>query len=268
MSTVFLLRPDLNLLFKHGYLYSTQPAASITLDIESISSEEKRKVLEAKFNDLCGKYGLMSMRDTLLYICLVEHDAAELKFQYVYKQYNEFKRAKELASLLLLKQSDKHDTMTIKVSTLTDTVKISDRQLVQWIGDLIERTIREQDFVPDILGNAVMSFVSDAEDVISYDHHNQLNYTNIEKIAVSAVRKPGIRERNRCLTTFLMALLKFMTEEQLLPKPVNIRYTDAQLNFLFELSVMLEWLQPFDFDSEPKDYMYTLLTNQAKVIRA
>ncbi|WP_184547436.1 hypothetical protein [Mucilaginibacter sp. FT3.2] len=111
MSYRFQLTPDIILLKTCGYL-SDSHLKAVTLElktqefliveIEAVSTEEHRLRIEKEFDLLIGKYELVNYRDTLLYVCLLEGNYADGRYQTVYRTYTRRLRDKQLAQLLQL----------------------------------------------------------------------------------------------------------------------------------------------------------------------
>jgi len=255
MSHAFKLDPDTELLNKHGYEYI------MPLEIDSIWKVEQRLDLERKFKALATEYGLVKHYDTLLYIILLEHNNADIKFYHSHSVYDKHKRIKELAQLLLMFQPDtKHKPDKLQLSSAMENVKLTDQTLINWIGKLINQTIQELNLKPTELGEEVFDFISNKDRSILSAEQN-LNYDKIKQYAAHSVRKPTIRERNKVLAPFLLNVLKFLNKETTLSSPPTIRFTDEQLNFLYNLANLLEWIDDKRVGSEGKDYLGTLLLN-------
>jgi hypothetical protein len=262
--------PDYELANKYGYFDFGRMQASVTklkesmisVEIDSIWTDEQREAVEVGFKALVEQYNISDQYDTLLYICLIESNQADFEFQLVQDAYKNNKRINELAQLLLLfKPTNKHKRSTIKVSSLIDTVKLSDPLLIEWVGKLVQEAITELNYVPGELGWEVPRF-TEGENGSLFTEGSPLNYTIIEKFAERTIRKPGIRERNRMLVQFLGKVLAFITRETSLTTKDGVRFSDDQLNFLFKVAELFEWIRNDDLDSEPKDYISTLLNNR------
>jgi hypothetical protein len=259
MSNAFTLHPDIALLEKYEYTYMP------FLEIDAVWKEEQRISIEEAFKALVEKYNIVKHYDTLLYICLVESNDAELKLNHIHDTYKNYNRVKELAQLLLLYKPDKrHRPTNLKVSGVMDTVKLTDKVLVEWVGTTIKNAIEELAFNPSELGESVFSFIATDDGSIG-SSRQPLNYAIIERLANQTKRKPGIRERNKNLSNFLLRVWNFVDNETILTTEPGVRFSDHQLNFLFKVAELFEWLKGIDFDSEDKDYIYTLLGNRIKL---
>jgi hypothetical protein len=272
MSNVFTLQPNLALLNKHEYLYLSDEELNdailnqekLYIEVDAIYTEEKRRATEDGFKEILKEYKIEGHYETLLYICLVESNHGEIQFQYKFDAYNRSKFDKELAQLLLINKPDStFKPNSIKVSSITDTVKITNEKLITWIGKLINNAIEQGNFTSEELNESIYGFTADDEGRITFDNQ-LLNYNRIQQVAEQTTRKPGIRERNRFLAPFLFRVLAYLNEETILTTKEGVRFSDDQLNFLFKVAELLEWVKATDIESEPKDYIYTLLMNFLK----
>ena len=149
------------------------------------------------------------------------------------------------------------------LSTSNENIKLTNTKVLAWIGQLVNKTISEGSFTPSELNVEILCFIADDKGAIK-NMPQPLNYQIIQNAAERKIRKPGIRERNRFLRGFFKKVLVVLNNENILRAEEGVRYADKQLNFLFEVAVLMEWLHEDEFDSEPKDYIYTLLANHDK----
>ncbi|MHB8208649.1 hypothetical protein [Mucilaginibacter sp.] len=269
MSHIFEIQPNLTLLNKHEYLNLSEEELNAAIlkqeklfvEVDAIYTEEKRRATEDGFKEILKYYRIEEHYETLLYICLVESNHGEIQFQHKFDAYNRSKFDKELAQLLFINNPDStFKPNSIKVSSITDTVKITNDKLIAWIGKLINNAIEQGNFNPTELSETIFSFIADDQGSIT-SNNQTLNYNRIQQVAEQTTRKPGIRERNRFLAPFLFRVLAYLNEETILTTREGVRFSDDQLNFLFEVAELLDWVRAIDINSEPKDYIYTLLMN-------
>jgi len=272
MSNIFTLQPNLALLNKYNYLNlsaevlnaANQKHEKLYVEVDAIHTDEKRRATEKEFKQLLKEYGIEEHYETLLYICLIESNNGDIQYQHKYQTYNQNKFDKELAQLLLINNpAATYKPNNIKVSSITDTVKITNDKLIKWIAELVNNAIEQGSFNPSELSETIFSFIANDEGEIT-SKVQPLNYKHIQQIAEQTVRKPGIRDRNRLLAKFLFKILAYLNKETVLQARDGVRFSDDQLNFLFKVAELLEWLRANDFESEPKDYIHTLLLNYSK----
>lgn len=255
MTHAFKIYPDVSLLKKYGYAYINP------LEIEPVWTKEQRQTIEVEFAKLTSNYELTAFYDTLLYIVLIEHNHADIRFQHYNEVLNHSQRTKELAQLLLLlNPKEKHKPSSLKISSVTQTVTIQDSKIMSWIGNLINNSITNLDFSISELGEEALTFG------VSFEHQTDnaqfhLDYEQIQFYANRKLNKRIKREKNKVLAPFLLKVLYFLNSETPLCTPPTVRFTDRQLNFLYSLAVMLEWLNHDSISSDGKDYLGTLLLN-------
>lgn len=269
MSHVFNLQPDFLLLKKYGYIDGSNEVLQQALinkhtwpvEIESVWTQDKRIEIASQFEELIKEFHLHDIHHTLLYICLVESNDADANYQNAFDTYKKHKAQRELAQILLLfKKENPHQPDRIKISSLQNAINITDADLINWIGNTLKSAIESKDYPPTGLGGILLSFIADKNGKIN-EKDQPLNYDTVLAASQLAIRKPGIRERNRHLAKFLSNVLLFLNNETILRGSERIKVTDRQLSFLFRVATILEWIDENDFDSEPKDYLSTLLSN-------
>jgi hypothetical protein len=271
MSHLFYLNPDPEILKRCGFLTETQAKLladelevqnRIILDIDAIYNEQLRIAVETSFSELIRLNNLDKHHQTLLYVCLIESNVADMEYQAIYDTYKQRLRDKQLAQFLLLyKPTSKHKPTNIKVSTLTDTIKITAPDLIDWFGSLIQEFVEQRKFIPGTHGGSLFKFTMNNDWSLN---DGKLNYEVIERLAAQTIRKPGIRDRNRLLATFLFKIWNVLDKATALTTNGEVRFSDKQLKFLFEVAVILGWIDRLYYDSDDKDYIYSLLSNEMK----
>jgi hypothetical protein len=272
MSHIFTLMPDAELLFKCGYLTSYRKQllskelllnGIVQIEIDSIWEEQEGKTVEQRFSELVGDFDLLEHRDTLLYVVLLESNHADVAYQLVHDTYTQRLRDKQLAQFLMLyKPGNKRLPTNIKVSSLEKTVKLTDSGLLMWFGDLVKQFLQRGEFIPGEHGSSLFKFLQTDDSQI--DSKQQLNYAVIEAISSLTIKKPNIRDRNKHLASFLLVVWNVLDRETPLRAVQGAKFSDHQIKFLFEVAEIFGWLNRLQIDSEPKDYLYSLLNNQSQ----
>jgi len=256
MGRAFTLQPDLHLLNKFNYDIVS------SLEIEAIETEEKRVATELRFRILVEKYCIPEHYDTLLYICLIESNDADIKYQHAYSTYKQVKRVKELAQFLrVINPANKHKADKLKLTSLTMKAEIVDQSLINWIGKAIVAKLTVEPFSNIVLGEGIWELLEYNSPDPSANSLS-LNFDAMEVIATKIIREPGKRERNIHLTSFLFNVWHFLDSETNLTTEDGVRFSAAQLNFLFDVAELFEWIKADNIESDPKDYIYTLLKNR------
>jgi hypothetical protein len=273
MNHEFFLTPDATLLERCGYLtqYSAQLLRAellqngiIKVEIDTVWRHEQLVELEKRFTHMLITFGLSEHYQSLFYVCLLESNLAEMRYQHAFETYNHRLRDKQLAQFLLMFQPDaKYPPISLKISSLTETVKITSEEIIGWCGSLMKQFLELGEFVPGEHGASLFSFIANAQG--NLDNDSELNYDVIKNLAHKTVRRPGIRDRNRFLASFLLVVWNVLNKGTAISAPEGTRFSDKQIKFLFEVAETFGWLSGISLDSEPKDYIYTLLSNHMKV---
>lgn len=217
MSHLFTLQPNLTMLDKYGYEYLSE------LDIDAIQTTKRRLNIEKKFRDLLKRSKIDEHYDTILYISLVESNNARLKENYRHHNYDQLNLVKEPAQLLLIiNPQEKHQPLNIKVSSLVNSVKLTDERLIKRIIRTLHDAIEIDEFNKPMLSEMIYDMTSDEHGEILAGEQ-RLNYDKIKYYANATIRKPGVRERNRYLTSFLFQVWNYIDGETIGPDVDNLQ---------------------------------------------
>jgi hypothetical protein len=232
-----------------------------TENIVEWSVFDNEVAFEKDFKELLAKYNLIEHYDNLLYLTLYTFDSAWQGIQWAYDDYQSKKRARELAKLLLLlKQTAPGKLCGIGFSSLMDTAKTTDPLLNDWISKTLENAIESKSFPIGAFGDNVLQMLT--------DKHNPLEPepANIDKLKRYASKRL-VNPKNQITkgkATICLSIYHYLQGETNLKASENTIFSDAQLNFLFKLLQLLKQVDEQNIDSEPKDYMRTLLMNYLK----
>jgi hypothetical protein len=224
-------------------------------------TEEAVKAIDDGFKAIVTKYGLMEHYDNLLFLCLgkiqeIEAIQYELNFQYAQK-----KRTKELAGLLLaFVESPLHQYNGILLKTLKDTAKVSDKKLIQWIGNLIENAVKEGKLpLADFEYSIMEAFFEDSVD------GKQLNPLKLKTEASKTIHSPKKQEKV-LYADFCFYLYQYLINETVIKANPEALVSDAQLNLYFDLLELFGYINPANIESDNKDYMSALIRNRIKTL--
>lgn len=67
--------------------------------------------------------------------------------------------------------------------------------------------------------------------------------------------------RRKRYVEFCYQIKDFLEEYTMLKSPIGVKITDAQANLFFEILSVLDYLNPEKIDSEPKDFLNTMIRN-------
>ncbi|HTK20174.1 MAG TPA: hypothetical protein VL442_11690 [Mucilaginibacter sp.] len=271
MSHLFQLHPNLRTLQRYKYInapedqleYAIQNGHGESVELDFIPGNVAKEEFIELFLNVLEKYELMDYAETLLYICLREALEYDTVINHAYDTYNSEKRAEQLAQLLLcFEETTPQQLLTLKLSTLKQTVKITDNNLITWIGGLIKAGFENGKFSYGQLGEGVWHLLEPGPNGLKFP--STLNYDRIKSIANKTVRSPTLIHKKQ-IAYRLHNIWQFINCETTLTSDQDVRYSDKQLNCLFEIAQVLGWLHVDAINSPPKDYMYALFTNYIRV---
>ncbi|MGN6641257.1 MAG: hypothetical protein ACTHJ8_20270 [Mucilaginibacter sp.] len=234
----------------------------INIEVEYLGNYLDQQTFSQDLNALLSKYNLQETADTLLYIALYENERAWAVYENAHRKYESLKLAKELAQLLLaFKQTAENKLFKLKLETFTATTKVTFPNLIAWIGQMIEKGLSNADFTLPQLGEGVFHLLADQEKGIKVGE--PIDYTVIQQMALQRIRAPRMLEK-KLLAAFLYNTWVYLDQETELISAEGRHFSDAQMNFLFDIAEMLGWLDRNRIDAPPKDYLYSLFANHLK----
>ena len=217
--------------------------------IDWYDTDEKVQEIEDGFKAILSKYNLNSHYDNLMFMMLtklqvMEYQAYELDLQYEHKT-----RARELAQVLLaFKDQNPNHVSSILIKTVTEPVKIADPQVCQWIGKLIKDAINEGGVPLTLLG---------------MEDSKMLTEEQLKQLATSKIKKPSTGGM-KYVADFCLHLYLYMIKETSIRPDPNTLLSDTLSNFYFDVLTLFKLIEPTTIESEPKDYISTLLRNRIK----
>lgn len=231
--------------------------------LNHVYTDEAVAELETGFTALVAKYSLSAYRDDLLFLVLGKIDEHEAILDELYFQYDQRKRTKELAQLLLTvveTPPNQYDSLVLK--TLLKTTKLTDKTTLQWIGSSLIDSIQSGNMLAKDFEYRIMT------DFFETTENGKV--LSPAKLAIEAERKietPTKGEKASYADICLYLRPYLINETDIRPDPERL-FSDAMLNFYFDLLVLFGYLDPNKIMSEPKDYMRTLLNNRIRVLNS
>lgn len=235
---------------------SYQPVP-VTLEIDWDVLEDDKAFCEG-FSALLTKFQLVNHQDNLLYLTLHIYDLVWQGIQLAYDAYEPKRRARELAQLILLLKTTKRGKLdAISFKSLTQTVKVTDHHLNDWISTTLIAALEEKSFKVGEFGVSIMEMLTDKGGPFDTE---PLNLDKVKKYATMRLVNPKNRIRKGMVSIALMVQSYLQGETQLqADNPSGL--SDDQLKFLFELLELLQMVKSIEIDSEPKDYLRTAIQN-------
>lgn len=224
--------------------------------------EERDKAVFNSFQEILLKYDLVEFGDDLLLLLLLKYKLIEERIYDLELDYNNRKRAKDLAMFLLLaKQTPKNKYNKLVLATNTDTAKVNDPDLVAWISQLITENIEKGNYPISLLGLAADDMYTERE------NNKELNLEKLSTAATVRLITPAkvIKEQQADLCLFIYKYL--VSETDIKPEP-NTWFSDKLLNFYFDILEGFQYVDHLKIESEPKDWTRTFLMNRFKQLNS
>lgn len=239
-----------------------QYADGYPIVIDWYFTDEMVEEFEIKFKEIIEKHSLLQYHDDLLFLVLgkiqdVEAVVYELEFQFLQK-----KRTKELAGFLLsyLEAQPKQANTSVTLKTLTNTAKITDTRLIQWMFDSIVSKFEQGSMkAADFEFNIRERFFNDTPS------GKALSTDKLRIEANSTIISPS-RSIKSLQADFCLYMYKYLREETNIIPNQNTLMSDALLYFYFDILELVNYINPDTIESEPKDYVSALLRNRLKNI--
>lgn len=237
--------------------YMPEPIVSI-LEWEIFNDEV---AFENRFKELLTKHHLINHYDNIFYLTLYIYDQVWQGIQIAYDDYSSKKRARELAQLLLMLKGTKEGRLDqIVFKSLTDTAKTTDSLLNDWVSITLIEALEHKQFAIGGFGSTVLDMLSDKEHPLKPEPANEAKLKQYAKMRL-------IHPKNRInkgKVTICLMLYSYLEGETHMKADGEAVFSDAQLNFFFALLELLKQVDRNHIESEPKDYMRTLIMNVVK----
>jgi len=228
---------------------------SIPLDWLIFQDEDQFK---KEFATLLTKYGLLDHYQDLLCITLCSFDKVWTEIQHHYDNYDSQHRARELAQLLLfLKETPSHKLDIVTFKSHKGGAKITDLNLANWISETLIEAIEKGKFPLGKFGINVMQMLSDQLPP------NENKPIDLDKLSIVKNKRIENWKKHIKSGRFIICLpvYLYLQHETELKAAQGVNFSDAQLNFLFDLLQLLKQIDADKIDSLPKDYMRSGMIN-------
>ena len=221
---------------------------------ELFFSGDHIKQVEKAFKVILLKYDLLDHYDNLLFLILKKKYQTDQIFFAMEDEYLPQKRAQELAKLILAFKTVSEDhlvSISLKTTDSSDTAILKDKKLISWLGKLLLKAIDEN--------KEPISLFS-----LTGDKFLRGSIEELKSIAKKTIKSPYVG-RKKYLADFCFYLHPYLISETAIRPDVETNFSDSELNFYYEVLVLLEMLPNHDrIGSNPEDYIRTLLKNEFK----
>lgn len=160
-----LLRPDYSILGKYVQFpcspteMNEQNPKGFAISMDWFYTDEHYINLEKDFKAVLSNFNLLDHYDNLMFISLTELQTIESTMMVVNSNNRYRKGLKQLSQLLIAFQEDKDISLVVKPA-LNPSFKVSENNLVRWIGMVIKETIEKGDYKFTDLGFEVEALFS------------------------------------------------------------------------------------------------------------
>lgn len=266
-----LLKPNLHILSKH-YEFSDTPEMWEKIRTEGFMitpnpyynnknhlkfGGEHLKLIEREFKALTEKYDIADHYDNLLFLALSKYISIDETMLYYEEEYMYKKRSKELASLLLaLKTTPLKKFDSLQLRTNTDTIKVTDKHLCEWLGKIILEAVNNGKEPVHLFGLSVDQFIRGSNEITG---NKDLNLELLMNTASMKLKAPHIGNK-KYVAQLCLYLYPYLINETSIRPNSKVRFSDKQLNFYFDMLTLFEMVSPKE-NYDAKDYMRTSLKN-------
>lgn len=268
MDVPFVLSPNFTVLVNYFPFEETAEqlqqkyANGFEYLVEFYDNDEDIRRIKEGFQVIAAKYDLSNHYDNLLLIALYKLNITEAALYELRLQHPLQERTKELANLLLaFRQSERKHLNSFALKTFTNAAKVTDGWAIEWILTLLEKGIAKGQYP---IGGFDYSLNEKFHDTLP----NGDKVLSLQKLKEEAER-PVVSYKRMVKSyhaDFCLYVYRYLDQETDIRPDKTKLLSDAQLNFFYELMVLLEMINPDTIDSEPKDYIGSLLRNRIKAL--
>ena len=224
-------------------------------------TDESVERIKEGFEKITDKYDLSLHYDNLFYLSLLKIQENEAMLDEFYFQYEQKKRTKELANLLLgLAVTPGKELNTILLKTFKETYKVNDNKLIKALSTIIIDGVKQGNLLAgDFEFNIRETFFDDVDGA---------KLLSIEKLKIASnmkIESPKRREK-AMQADLCFYLYPYLVNETYIKSDQSKLLSDKQLNFYFDLLALFGYIDSETTGSDEKDYMGTLLKNRIKAL--
>lgn len=263
----FILHPNFQILTKYlpfdESLEELQEMYKDGFEIEAnrYYTPETIRHIEDSFCAIVKKYDIEVHYDNLLLMALDKLEVI-LSSLFELKRLNEYKlRGKEVAQLLLtFKETEPKDYHSIQFKTRLGTAKVTDERVIELVLNLLSDGIRDRNY-------GIGSFEWTLSEQL-FDETPKGKQLSIPKLEVQTKQTIVSHKRKEkvLLADFCLYMFKYLESETDMRPDSTKLLPDRMLHFYYDVLVLFELINPKSIDSEPKDYVSSLLRNRLAII--
>lgn len=264
------LHPDLKKLKAylgewHIKTFTEQGFAQLELALDEDQFQRYSDGLKGVIN----KYNMNEVRDELLYIILKEDEISGDNIRNDQQRYDYLENTIDVSKFLLaFKNSQDNPNFQIGVKENTGnenmpvnkTHFVKNTEISKWMCQVICDAIE--------VGNLPYGLVDEqsTENIfgsIYYGNQAPIKIKNLERGAHLKNKSFAVYRRKRYVE-FCYEIKNFLEEYTNLKTSANVKISDEQANFFFDILSVLDYLNYEKIESEPKDYINSMIRNYSK----
>lgn len=239
------------------------------VELELTMSLEDYEKLCKKILTAIEKHGLLGQKEELLYLIFREDENLE-ELTYLDKlRFDETQKAIDVSKFLLgfnnainnpLFQIGIKENVGTIYKPKTNSYFIENEEISKWMCQLILDAIENGQYPEYMFGATFTESIAGLKlnsEKYPIDIKHLTNGLNLKNKSYNVLRKKRYAQ-------FCLAVKKFLESHTTLETPQGVKLTDAQANFLFDTLEALSYLDNDKIDSEPKDYIHSLIRNHTK----
>jgi len=231
------------------------------ITLNHIYEEDDIAKTEEGFRIIAEKYKLLDYYDDLLFLVLGKVQEFEAIIDELWFQYEQQKRTKELATLLLAFANTpvkQYNSLILK--TLKGTGKVTDQNTVDWIGKtLIDAIMQGKMSAQNFEYRLMKDFFEETNNGL------QLSISKLTIEAQKRVSKP-MRGINARYAEICFYLYDYLIKETQYSPTTDTLLPDALSNFYFDVLALFNYVNEDEIQSDKKDYMRSLLMNRIRML--
>ena len=263
MSAAFTVNPDFEIIKKYYFKDTdSEEYYNLIADFKSSGSRYDSHIAQDKteqekdeflkdFSVILHKYNLATDYENLLYISLYLYERYWDTYASWHQYYDSEKRAVQLAKLVDFLHSISNDrTIDISFKNGSKKAKLDDKHISNWLKNVILEAVKQADY-PLGFGDYALNTLQG------------LTPDGFEALSKQKPKNPK-SDFNNAVALFCFSLYRFINVETVLKAGEGTRFSDAQVNFFFEICSLFKMLSSENITSEPKDYMRSILNQYIK----
>jgi hypothetical protein len=261
------LKPDLEKIANYLTPYQMKRALEEGyVTVEPVFDQEDGDRYKQQLEAVIDKHFLNELRDELLVVIFVGDEDLNEALQWDRETYDGINAAIEVSNFLLaIKQADNNHSIQIGIKQNSGTANrpsnknyfISDQVISKWMGQLIVDAVESGKYpgfeFGDIFRDSIAGLNITGE-------KQELKIENLKNGASLKNRSFNVYKKRRQVH-FCLHIKTFLDKYSILNAPEEVKITDAQANFFFDILSVLGYLNPDDIESEPKDYISAMIRN-------